>query len=76
MVRNILFEPLFFEGLSNLPNSTNISNNSHTSTFFFDYGNNDAPTVSGGPFTPFTYKFAQMHFHFGENNKWYSLNFL
>lgn len=58
-----------FEGLSNVPVLTNVSNNNHTATFTFDYGDEEAPTVSGGPFTPLTYKFAQMHFHFGENNR-------
>lgn len=58
-----------FEGLANVLILTNVSNNNHTATFTFNYGyESETPTVSGSPFVPLTYKFAQMHFHFDENN--------
>ncbi|XP_022170690.1 carbonic anhydrase 2-like [Myzus persicae] len=65
LVTKVNLPLLRFHNIDTLPTSTTITNNGHTVVLQLNY---TAPVmISGGPLTP-TYRFTQLHFHWGVND--------
>lgn len=65
LVTKVNLPLLHFHNIDILPTSTTITNNGHTVVLQLNY---TAPVmISGGPLTP-TYRFTQLHFHWGVND--------
>jgi len=65
LVTKVNLPLLRFHNIDELPTGANITNNGHTVVLQLNY--TSQVMISGGPLTP-TYKFTQLHFHWGVND--------
>ena len=63
------FEKIQFTKFDVKPEAISVTNDNHSINFQFDFGSEAGPTAAGGPLVPFTYNFAQFHFHWGSKDK-------
>lgn len=55
-------------GISNIPEWTQIINQGHTVMAELVYMAGKQPTITGGPLKKGVYEFSQFHFHWGSDN--------
>lgn len=65
-VQTQTFDDLIHQGFYDTPQTGDIVNNGHTVVIHLDY-NDEEPSITGGPLNG-TFQFAQLHFHWGDND--------